>query len=75
VSDDVIFEELPPDGRESAAGWKAALMKRPGEWARLPLATTNTGHNKLLGFEVVARTVDGERRIYGRYVGTNGNTP
>ena len=73
---ELIFEELPPKAigpnrQYPEPSWRQALRDRPGEWARIPIRYTGTsGATRAMpGFEFVARTVDGEKRVYGRYVG------
>lgn len=75
-TDDVIFEPLPeyevgrPIGRWTVR-WADQLRARPGEWARLPLSRKRHS-GKLDGIEQTERRVNGELRVYGRYVGLNG---
>lgn len=75
-----------PPHRHGGAGvhaeFFAALREHPGRWARWPVAKGSTSvvsdvkAGKYLGsakgeFESVSRTVDGERRVYVRYVGSS----
>jgi hypothetical protein len=91
----VHFGELPPDGRSTnhspggarsreLAAQAAALMARPGEWARLAVHT-NIRHAYDLArrirtgslaafrpigcFEATGREVDGHGEVWARYVG------
>ena len=75
----VLFEELPPKaavGGHRFVGhrpWLRALMARPGEWARVPQLKASGGvanYYAAIGIrlEVARRTVDGEVRIYVRYL-------
>ena len=49
-------------------------MKRPGEWARVPIspkgASTTMRNDRR--FELKRRSVDGTEYAYGRYIGENG---
>lgn len=73
MSDELIFEPLPPKRSARRAAWNNALRERPGEWARLPIKNNgNMQHYRDQGIEIVRRTVDGEKRFYGRFIGVNG---
>jgi hypothetical protein len=74
--DGVIFEDPPGVTTGSQKGvvrseWKLALMERPGEWARIPVAYDAAGvtRHRNPKFEVIARTVAGEKCVYARYIG------
>lgn len=63
--------------------WCALLRQHPGRWARHPLNASAPNVNQFAGkikggevpgvlpgeFEAVGRRVDGEGRLYARYVG------
>lgn len=65
------------------AAFAAALRERPGEWALYPRAISATSMGSIGtrikaggsaftpagSFDAVTRVVDGERRLYVRYVG------
>jgi hypothetical protein len=62
----------------------AQLRERPGEWARIGAYSTGTSARSMAqsiktgqrrawapagAYEAISRTVDGEHRVYARYVG------
>lgn len=67
----------------------AMLRDRPGEWARVHTSRTRSGADSIAHqirtgllpayapsktYEAKGRTVDGEYRVYARYVGAGGET-
>jgi hypothetical protein len=85
VSGIVQWEAPPPRRWGAVHDWQAIakeLKAWPGEWALVAVCASQTtaastaryiraGKYKPLssGFEATARTVDGEARIYARYIG------
>jgi hypothetical protein len=76
VPEGVIFEDPPGGAQFSPKGavraeWKRALMDRPGEWARIPIAYNAAGtvRGRSPEFEIISRTVDGTHCVYARYIG------
>lgn len=85
MSDDFRWEEPPPRVRGGVHDWAAiaeALKARPQEWAMVAVLNNSVnagstarhireGNYAALasGFDAVARTVDGEARIYARFMG------
>lgn len=79
------WEDPPPRGGTDRYDWDTIadqLVAQPGRWARVavaPNASTagqmaqrirNGSYDALpAGFDATARTVDGEARVYARYVG------
>jgi hypothetical protein len=80
---DVRIKFEDPPARRGGGAWSpkgtheiiaAKLRERPGEWARiqaLPSVQSAAGqaHAPAGSFESKSRTVDGESRVYARYVG------
>jgi hypothetical protein len=80
-------DQRRPGGAKRHAEVAAQLKSRPGEWARVAAFDKDTrsrtyAHYIRRGglaayrpdgsFEAVSRTVDGEYRVYARYVGGEG---
>lgn len=77
--------ELPPDGRANGVyDFAPALKERPGEWALVATKGSTgaagsmaanirrgfaSGCGPMGSFEAKSRHVDGEYRVYARYIG------
>lgn len=83
MSNEIRFEPLPESARADLSAIANQLRARPGEWAhigtRASAGSARQGAYQVRGrneafapagaFEAASRTVDGEHRIYARYVG------
>jgi hypothetical protein len=80
----IRFEDPPNLRRHDNTGISAALKAAPGRWAVVAVFDDNTGSRAYAGsmrrgarkafrpagtFEAASRLVDGENRVYARYVG------
>lgn len=81
----VTWEDPPaPSARRGGPAWVQQLKNNPGKWAHVETKTSRERANGFAGnvkfgkatcyqpagsFEAVFRTVDGEFRVYARYVG------
>lgn len=69
MSEVEFVTEVPPRTGGKGRGtpeWVTTLQANPGQWAKLPIKGSRKKEN---GLEFVTRTIDGEKVVFGRYVG------
>ena len=74
--------------RSAHTGYAAQMREHPGQWARIVVANSRAAADSLAyqvktgrlraylpsgSYEAVARTINGEHRVYARYIGEGGD--